>query len=129
MRDKSSDRDDKMFVTRIDDPEWLGKEAKRMATALLNQEKQPLGDTIEAAAYRLQLKHKVPASVIMQCWSRAPREMKVSRWMSVFRAYWSVFGAIADKAYEDERKLHDANSPLVRLADFVAAKENEREMT
>jgi hypothetical protein len=122
MRDKSSDRDRKMFVARIDDPSWLGKEAKRMATALLEKEKNSLGDTIEAAAYRLQVKHGVPAKVIMQCWNREPREMKVSRWMAVFAAYWSVFEAVSDKAYENERKHHDANSALVGLADFVAGK-------
>lgn len=127
MRDKSSDRDDKMFVTRIDDPIWLGKEAKRMGTALLEHEKLPLGDTVEAAAYRLQVKHGVPASVIIQCWSREPREMKVSRWMSVFLAYWSVFEAAGTTAYEEERKHHDGNSPLVRLADFVAGRTAEKE--
>lgn len=126
MRDKSSDRDDKMFVARIDDPVWLGQEAKRMGTKLLEHEKKSLGDTVEAAAYRLQVKHGVPASVILQCWNREPREMKVSRWMAVFAAYWSVFEAAGTTAYEEERKHHDGNSPLVRLADFVAGRESAR---
>lgn len=122
MRDKSCDRDNKMCVARIDDPIWLGKEAKRMGTELLEHEKKSLGDTVEAAAYRLQLKHGVPASVILQCWNREPREMKVSRWMAVFAAYWSVFEASGIKAYEEERKDHEGNSALVRLADFVAGR-------
>jgi len=117
-----------MYVTRIDDPIWLGKEAKRMATALLKKEKDSIGDTIEAAAFRLQVKHGVPASVILQCWNREPREMKVSRWMAVFAAYWSVFEAAGNTAYESERKNHDGNSPLVRLADFVAGKEISEEL-
>lgn len=125
MRDKSCDRDSKMCVARINDPIWLGQEAKRMGTELLEYEKKSLGDTCEAAAYRLQMKYGVPASVILQCWNREPREMKVSRWMALFAAYWSVFGAVADKAYEEERKHHDANSALVGLADFVAGRKEK----
>lgn len=129
MRDKKRVRGVKMFVTRIDDPIWLGKEAKRMSGELLKKEHRGPGDTIEAAAGRLQTRLRVPASILLQCWNRPAREMLVSRWMTLFRAHWEEFGAMADAAYEEERKNHDANSALVGLADFVAGrKAEEREV-
>lgn len=129
MRDKCSDGDSKMFVTSIDDPVWLGSQAKRMATELLEKEKRPIGDTIEAAAHRLQTRHRVAvAPIILQCWNREPREMKVSRWMTVFYVHWKEFEARADEAYEEKRKTTNAHPALVRLADFVAGREAEKEM-
>lgn len=126
MGDKSSDRGVKMFVARIDDPIWLGDKAKTMATELLEKEKRPVGDTIEAAAYRLQNRHNTPvAPVILQCWNREPREMKVSRWMSLFYVYWKECGAKIEAAYEEERGRHEGNSALVRLADFVAGEKTK----
>lgn len=127
MRDKKSDRDHKMSVTSVDDPVWLGKEAKRMSTELLQKYHRGPGDTIEAAAARLQSKRRVPANVILQCWNRPAREMKVSRWMSVFRAHWEEFGVKADLAYEEKRKSTDAHPALVRLADLVAGREVQTE--
>lgn len=127
MRDKCSDRGVKMSVTRIDDPIWLGEQARQMATELLEKEKRPVGDTIEAAAYRLQNKHRVPvASVILQCWNRPPREMKVSRWMTVFYVHWREFGERVGAAYEEKRNGTTAHPALVRLADFVAGGSAER---
>lgn len=123
MRDKSSDMDAKMSVTSIDDPMWLGSEAKRMSTALLRKEHRGPGDTIEAAAARLQSKHRVDAGIILQGWNRPPREMKVSRWMAVFKAYYAEFGAAAEKAFEDKRNETTAHPALVRLADLVAGRE------
>jgi hypothetical protein len=122
MRDKRYVGDSKMHVA-IDDPIWLGQEAKRMSEKLLRKEHRGPGDTIEAAAYRLQTRHQVPASVILQCWNRPAREMKVSRWMSVFKAYWAEFGVKAETAYEEKRKATNAHPALVRLADFVAGRE------
>lgn len=120
MRDKRTDRESKMSVTSIADPIWLGEEAKRMSGELLKNEHRGPGDTIEAAAHRLQRRLKVPASVIMQCWNRPAREMKVSRWMWVFQAHWQEFGARAEHAYEEKRRTTTSHPALVRLADFVA---------
>lgn len=127
MRDKSSDRDGKMFVTRIDDPVWLGEEAKRMSAELLKKEHRGPGDTIEAAAARLQTRLRVPANIILQCWNRPAREMKVSRWMTVFRAHWEEFGARSSDAYEEKRKSTHAHPALVRLADLVAGRTHHPE--
>lgn len=114
-----------MFVARIDDPVWLGQEAKRMSTELLQFEHRGPGDTIEAAAARLQIRRKVQAKILLQCWNRPAREMKVSRWMAVFRAHWEEFGAVADAAYEEKRKSTNAHPALVRLADLVAGRKEE----
>jgi hypothetical protein len=127
MRDKSYVRGAKMFVARVDDPIWLGSEAKRMASELLEKEKSPIGDTIEAAAHRLQTKHRVPvASIILQCWNREPREMKVSRWMTVFYVYWREIGERGHHAYEEKRNGTSAHPLLVGLADFVAGRGVQR---
>lgn len=125
MRNKKHDRDGIMHVARIDDPTWLGKEAKRMSAELLRREHRGPGDTIEAAAHRLQTRLRVPASIILQCWNRPAREMKVSRWMAVFAAYWREFGDKADQAYEQKRETTHAHPALVRLADFVAGRASD----
>ncbi len=129
MRDKSSVGGSKMHVARVDDPIWLGEEAKRMSRKLLRKEHRGPGDTIEAAAHRLESRHRVPASVIMQCRNRPPREMKVSRWMAVFTAYWAEFGTRAEAAYEEKRETTDAHPALVRLADLVAGRTAEAPTT
>ncbi|TGU71775.1 hypothetical protein EN829_065420 [Mesorhizobium sp. M00.F.Ca.ET.186.01.1.1] len=98
-----------------------------MSKRLLQKEHRGPGDTIEAAAHRLQTRHHVDASVILQCWNRPAREMKVSRWMSVFKAYWAEFDAKADAAYEEKRKATNAHPALVRLADIVAGRQNRAE--
>lgn len=122
MRNKNCGTDDIMHVARIDDPIWLGEEAKRMSSELLRKEHRGPGDTIEAAAHRLQTKHRVDASIILQGWQRPAREMKVSRWMSVFKAYWAEFGAHQAAAYEEKRNGTSAHPALVGLADFVAGR-------
>ncbi|GHC79536.1 hypothetical protein [Limoniibacter endophyticus] len=122
MRDKFSDRGVKMSVTRIEDPTWLGEEAKRMSAELLRKEHRGPGDTIEAAADRLQTRLRVPSAIILQCWNRPPREMKVSRWMAVFRAHLQEFGNRAEANYEEKRNDTQAHPVLAGLADFIAGK-------
>ena len=126
MRDKCSDRGVKMSVTRIDDPIWLGTEAKRMSEELLRHEHKGPGDTIEAAAGRLQTRLRVPSNIILQCWSRPPREMKVSRWMAVFQAHWEEFGRRAEANYEEHRNETTAHLAFVRLADLVVGRSAQR---
>lgn len=127
MRDKKRGTDNMSCVARIDDPVWLGKQAKRMSQELLQREHRGPGDTIEAAAYRLQTKHGCDASIILQGWQREPRDMLVSRWMSLFQAHSAAFAASAEAAYEERRKNTDVDSHpiLVRLADFVAGRKDE----
>lgn len=127
MRNKIHVTDNKMQVTRIDDPHWLGEEAKRMSSELLRKEHRGPGDTIEAAANRLQTKHRVEASILIQGWQRPAREMKVSRWMSVFKAYWAEFGAQQAASYEEKRNGTSAHPALVGLADFIAGRPAQRD--
>lgn len=110
-------------AVRIDDPRWLGAEAKRMSAELLNHElrKHGPGDTIQAAAYRLEREHRLDANIVLQGWQREPREMKVSRWMALFRVHWELIASKA--AYEDKRNeaaRTGVNPALLRLADTVA---------
>jgi hypothetical protein len=112
MRNKKLGIGDMISVARIDDPIWLGEEAKRMSSELLRKEHRGPGDTIEAAAHRLQTRHDVDAGIILQGWQRPAREMKVSRWMAVFKACYAEFGARAEAAYEEKRKTTDKTSLL-----------------
>jgi hypothetical protein len=120
MRDKKRVRNSKMFVASYNDPAFIGSSAKKMASELLRKEYKGPGDTLDAAAYRLQSKHGVDAEIIMQGWRRDIRDMKASRWFSLFQAYYAAGLAKATEAYETERKRHDADTALVRLADFAA---------
>jgi len=125
MRDRKSVEDSKMFVTAYNSPEFVGVSAKEMATALLHKEFRGPGDTIDAAAYRLQTKHGVDAEIVLQGWRREIRDMKASRWIALFQAYYAAGLVKASAKYDEERARHEPNSALVRLADFVAGKRAE----
>lgn len=114
----------KMSVTDINDPLFAGKSARQMARDLLRKHHQGPGDTIEAAAARVEKKYSVEASVVMQGWNREPRGMLAHRWIPLFQAWCAAGFAKADEAYDRERSLHEDNSPLARLADLVAGKKN-----
>lgn len=123
MGDKKPAGNDTMYVARIDDPIWLGAHAKKMARDLLVKEFAGPGDTIEAAAYRIQRERRVDAKIILQLWNRPPREMKVSRWMSVFRAHYEAFKNDAPARYAAAKEEADAagvHPAIRRLADLVA---------
>lgn len=122
MRDKIKDGHIMMHVPRIDDPIVLGEAAKEMSAELLRAEFRGPGDTIEAAAYRIQRKWGVDAKIVQQCWNRPPREMRVSRWMSLFKAYWNAFGAHAEAEFVGKRNDTTAHPVLVGLADFIAGR-------
>lgn len=126
MRDKKLVEDSKMFVASINDQTFIGTSARQMAKELLRKEDQGPGDTIDAAAYRLQTKYGVDADIILQGWRREIRDMKASRWISLFHAYYQAGLAKADDTYEEERARHEPSSALVRLADFVAGKKAQR---
>lgn len=113
MRGISRDAGGTMRVVGdLADPIFLGEEAKRMVEEMVEAESSGRRDKLVAVAYRLQTKYRVPASIILQCWQRPPREMLVSRWMAVFQAYCR---------YESRRDRIDQRHPaLGRLADAVA---------
>lgn len=130
MGDTTQDRDDTMHVMRIDDPLWLGTEAKRMAAEMVEAEGR-MGEKFDAVAYRLFTKYRVEPSIIKQCWNRPPREMKVSRWMNLFQGYLRYQKKRALNAerhakadYEEKRReiVAHGHPALLRLADLVAGR-------
>lgn len=125
MRNKCHVTGNKMSVTDINDPLFYGRSAKQMARDLLRKEHHGPGDTIEAAAHRIQVTKGVDASVLMQGWNREPRPMLTHRWFPLFQAWCAAGFAKAENAYEEERARHEDGSALVRLADLVAGKKAE----
>lgn len=122
MGNKKRVASNKMSVTDINEPMFAGRTAKKMAEDLLRKFDNGPGDTIEAAAYRVQSEFGVDANVIMQGWNREPRGMLTHRWLPLFQAWCAAGFARADAAYEAERARHEDTSALVRLADLVAGR-------
>lgn len=93
-------------------------EAKEMANWLLKREHRGPGDTIEAAAYRLQTKYGLPVALLMRLRHREVKDMLISSFVAISSAYQAATDRMG-KAYEHERAMA-ANPRVVRLADFVA---------
>ncbi|QIG76682.1 hypothetical protein EVC28_058 [Rhizobium phage RHph_I1_23] len=118
MRDKNQSREDKKMSA-----EYIST-AKGMADFLLTREHRGPGDTIEAAAYRLQTRFGVPVTVLMRLRHREVKDMLMSNFMALADAYQKVSQKI-DNAYEHEREVA-IDPKILRLADFVAGKKTER---
>ncbi|ASP84144.1 hypothetical protein CN221_11265 [Sinorhizobium meliloti] len=117
MRDKISDKESKTMSTA-----YISS-AKGMAQFLLAKEHRGPGDTIEAAAARLQRKLKVPSSILMRLRHREVKDMLMSNFLALANAYSKACEKL-DEAYEKERKFAvDPN--ILRLAALVAGKEDE----
>jgi hypothetical protein len=105
-------------------------EARRMNRELLSSEYRGPGDTLEAAAYRLQIKRGVPVATTLRLWNRDVTDMLVSSFAPVLNAYLAFkdkADAAADRmeqAYEEERN-RKADTRLRRLADAVAGREEK----
>jgi len=115
MRDKISDRESKAMSTA-----YISS-AKGMAQFLLAKEHRGPGDTIEAAASRLQRKLKVPSSILMRLRHREVKDMLMSNFIALAAAYSKACDRM-DEAYEKERKLA-VDPEVLRLAALVAGKE------
>jgi hypothetical protein len=105
-------------------------EARRMSTEMLKAEFRGPGDTLEAAAYRLQTKRGVPVATTMRLWNREVNDMLVSSFAPVLNAYLAFsqkMEATADRmeARYEEKRTAAANPALVRLADFIAGRKKE----
>lgn len=103
---------------------------QKMANDLLNSEFKGAGDTIEAAAYRVQTKWHTPASILLRLRHRAAqmRDMKVSNWFAVFEAYQRACQK-AERKYETARTTNEIDPALARLADLVAGYAEEKDKT
>lgn len=105
-------------------------EAKRMNGFLLAREHRGPGDTIEAAAYRLETRYGIPVAITMRLRNREVKDMFVSSFMPILNAYLAATKKIEataermEDAYEKKRVVA-ANPTLVRLADFVAGRKKE----
>lgn len=124
MRDKKHGAENQMFVTSsIRDPQFVGASARDMASKLLSKEHRGPGDTIEAAAFRLQTKYGVDAEIILQGWRRDIREMKASRWLWLFHAYCAAGLAKLEAAYDEaHREVAETDPAVARLAALVAGR-------
>ena len=110
-----SDRDNKMSMAfTVDD-------AKGMAGFLLAKEFRGPGDTIEAAAGRVETKQGVPASILLRLRNRDVNDMYLSSFSVLASAYIKAKTRI-ERAYEHERSLA-VDTKILRFADFVAGEE------
>lgn len=123
MRDKKHGGRNKMSVASIKDSGFVGFSARDMASKLLHKEYRGPGDSLEAAAFRLQTKYGVDEEIVLQGWRRDIRDMKASRWLRLFHAYCAAGLGKLEAAYDDAREEVAQTDPaLVRLADFVAGR-------
>lgn len=105
-------------------------EAKRMCGFLLEKEYRGPGDTIEAAAYRMQTRYGIHPATTMRLRNEEVRDMRVSSFAPILNAYLAVreklnsAAARMERAYEEERS-RAVDPRLVRLADFVAGRKEE----
>lgn len=122
MGNKRSVEDDKMIDAYINDARLAGEE-------MLRKEYRGLGDTIEAAAYRVQNKWGAPASFLMRLRHRSGlKDMMLSSFVAVAEAY-GKFSRTAERGYENERKHHDPNSKMARLAAVIAGAKTQASQT
>ncbi len=116
--DKRYDREDKMHAAYIND-------AKAMVEYLLTREHRGPGDTIAAAAHRIQTREGIPSTILMRLRHRPMKDMMMSNFVALAAAYRKTIDRI-DRAYEHEKSL--ANNPkILRLADLVVGKASKSE--
>lgn len=101
-----------------------------MSGFLLASEHRGPGDTIEAAAYRLQTRYGIPVATTMRLRNREVKDMFMSSFFPVLNAYLAVKDRVTaaaermERAYEEERN-RAVDSRLRRMADAVRGYEEE----
>lgn len=120
MSDKARERPNMSSVEFVN-------EAKSMADFILHRVHRGPGDTVDAAMHRAERLYGVPAQWLHRLRYREIRDIPISAFIAILNAYQAA-SAAADRAYEEERQRHEANSALVRLADFVAGAKDARPM-
>lgn len=115
MSDKGFERSDKMSVDYI-------SHARGMSEYILNRSYRGAGDTVEAAMHRAERRFGVPATWLHRLRYRNIKDMPVSAYGAIVRAYHLACEA-TERAYEAERgQAHEADTRLVGLADFIIGK-------
>ena len=100
-------------------------EARGMAAWLLANEHKGPGDTIDAAAYRLETRYGVPHSLLLRLRHREIKDMLMSNFAALAHAYQAATQRM-EQRLEHEKKL--ATDPrLLRLAALVAGPKDEPE--
>ena len=118
MRDKVTEEETSMDAAYI-------ATARGMADYLLTKEHRGPGDTIDAAAYRLQTRFGVPSSLLMRLRHREVKDMLLSNFIALATAYQRATERM-ERAYAEEKKMA-VDTRILRLADFVAGQETQEE--
>jgi hypothetical protein len=100
-------------------------EARRMSDYLLHREFRGPGDTIEAAAYRVEQRWGAPATIIQRLRHRDVTDMLLSNWWRLRAAYQAACEAQerqADHAAQLAREagVNETNSRLFTAATHLA---------
>ncbi|MEN5276310.1 hypothetical protein ABE527_05085 [Brucella sp. TWI432] len=113
MSDKGFEGSDKMSVEFVSN-------AKGMSEFILERTFRGPGDTVDAAMHRAERLYGAPASWMHRLRYRSIKDMPVSAYAAIFRAYEAVRKASV-KSYEAERELaHERGSKLLGLTDTLA---------
>ncbi len=113
MSDKGFEGSDKMSVEFV-------SSARGMSDFILQSTYRGPGDTVDAAMHRAERMYGAPASWMHRLRYRSIKDMPVSAYAAIARAYKAALEA-SEKAYQSERELaHARNSKLLGLADALA---------
>lgn len=104
--------------------------AKEMSTFLLAKEFRGPGDTIEAAAYRLQSRYGIPVATTVRLRKTEVKDMFLSSFFPILNAYLAVKSKMEAAAERMEQKYEEQRDSAVdprilRLSDFVAGRRKE----
>lgn len=97
-------------------------EARHMSNYLLQREFRGPGDTIEAAAYRVERKWGVPSSLIDRLRIREVNDMLLSNWVKLKAAYEAACQQVERQAQHQQELAKDAgaNAASSRLYKMAA---------
>lgn len=101
--------------------------AKGMADYLLSKDHRGPGDTIEAAAHRVQTRFGVPVTLLMRLRHREVNDMLMSSFFMLANAYNEAMERAekrADEAYRHEKALA-IDPKIVRMAAALAGEKGE----
>nr|WP_176024240.1 hypothetical protein [Brucella pseudintermedia] len=113
MSDKGFEGSDKMSVEFV-------SSARGMSDFILQSTYRGPGDTVDAAMHRAERMYGAPASWMHRLRYRSIKDMPVSAYAAIARAYKAALEA-SEKAYATERELaHARNSKLLGIADALA---------
>lgn len=118
MSDKGFVGLDKMCVEFVNN-------AKGMSDFILESTFKGPGDTVDAAMHRAERMYGAPATWMRRLRYRSIRDMPVSAYAAIVRAYNAALEA-SEKNYLAERELaHARGSKILGVADFVAGSKTE----